>query len=325
MSNPVLNRSIGFTRRTPQTRTIPAQGYGQPGQAGLGQPGYGQAGFGQPGQAGYGQASQPGYGQAGYGQPGYGQPGQFGPGAADPAALNAMYAQPAAGPLETGRMTYDDVLIKTGGLFGLMLVGAVAGWVMAFTVPVAMPVFYIVAIVLMLWASFKSKPSPALSVAYAAFMGVALGGISRFFETVWPGVVMQAVLGTFAVLGVTLALFKSGKVRTSSRMNKVVLISMFGLLAFSILNGVLMWTGVQDSMFGLRDSVTVVGIPLGIILGVFAVFLAAYCLVADFEQIKGGVQAGIPAKFAWSCALALLFTLVYLYLELLRLLAIFRN
>ncbi|MBN3585572.1 Bax inhibitor-1/YccA family protein, partial [Algoriphagus aestuarii] len=98
-----------------------------------------------------------------------------------------------------------------------------------------------------------------------------------------------------------------------------------GYALFSLVNLGMMLFGATDSAFGLRTSVEIMGIPLGVIVGVLAVGLAAFCLIMDFDAIKRGVEGGIPARFAWSAAFGLLVTLVWLYLEFLRLLAILRG
>ena len=132
------------------------------------------------------------------------------------------------------------------------------------------------------------------------------------------------MLGTFVVVGVTLALFKSGKIRASKRATQVFLVAMIAYAAFSLINLVLMLTGVTGGQFGLR-SVEVFGIPLGAIIGVFVILLAAYSLVLDFTTIKVGVERGAPRIFGWQAAFGVMVTVVWLYVEILRLLAIFRN
>ncbi|MDR2254064.1 MAG: Bax inhibitor-1/YccA family protein [Bifidobacteriaceae bacterium] len=254
--------------------------------------------------------------------------GQYGPGYHDPsgaAQLNAMYAQPAAGPLQTGRITYDDVLVKSFSLFAVILVGATVGWMIA---PAHTNIIWlgcIVGLVLGLVNIFKREPSPALIILYGVFEGLAVGGISAIYERIWPGLVMQAVIASLSVMGVTLALFASGKVRVSRRANRILLVAMFGYLLFSLVNLVLMWTGVTGDVFGLRTEVKVLGVPLGVILGVLVVIMAAYSFVVDFDEIRNAVQNGAPAKVAWRCAFGLMVTLIWLYLEILRLLAILRN
>ncbi|MDR2348609.1 MAG: Bax inhibitor-1/YccA family protein [Bifidobacteriaceae bacterium] len=241
--------------------------------------------------------------------------------------LNAMYAQPAAGPLETGRVTYDDILIKSAGMFGLLLVGATVGWLVA-PRPGGVGIIFgcaIAGFVLALVNIFKRRVSRLLVIAYSLIEGVFVGGISRIFEAYSPGVVVQAVIASLCVFGATLALFASGKVRASGRMTKIVCVALVGYLIFCLVNLVLMWTGVLgDRPFGLR-SVPVFGVPLGVVLGIVVVFMAAYCLVVDFDAIKTAVGNGAPADVAWTCAFGLVVDMVFLYLEVLRLLAIFNR
>src|SRR5690606_21516331 len=132
----------------------------------------------------------------------------------------------------------------------------------------------------------------------AGAQGIFLGGISSFFEFMYPGIVTQAVLATFSVVGVTLALFASGKVRASGKATKVFLIAMGGYLLFSLINVGLMAFGVNNDPWGLLTQ-PILGIPLGVILGVLAVLLGAYSLVLDFDFIQKGVQNRIPKKYQW--------------------------
>jgi uncharacterized YccA/Bax inhibitor family protein len=239
--------------------------------------------------------------------------------------LEQAYASPAAAAVHTGRMTYDDVIIKTGGLLVLVVgMGAVA-WFMFPGNALVMTVGVIGGLVLGLVNAFRREPSPAMIVGYAAFEGLFLGAISSLFEARYGGIVLQAVLATFATFAATLLLFTSGRVRVTPRSTRIVMVAMLGYLLFSLVNVGIMMFGNSGSAWGLRDSVTVMGIPLGIIIGFGAVALAAYCLIMDFDSIKRGVERGVPARFAWSAAFGLIVTLVWLYLEFLRLLAIFRN
>lgn len=256
--------------------------------------------------------------------------------AATQAHLEGLYAAPSAGAHQTDRMTVEDTVVKTLGLFAVLLVTAVVGWVWTMsTVTPANPsptmVPWIVGalggFVLAMVVIFTSRKKirPGLILAYAAFEGLFIGSISAFFEFVWPGIVLQATLGTAAVVGVTLALFASGKIRASKRATKIFLVAMVGYLVFSLLNVGLMFFGVTDSAFGLRTDITIAGIPLGVILGVFVVIMAAYSLVLDFDQIQQGVRNGAPRKFAWMGAFGIMVTVVWLYVEILRLIAILRG
>jgi uncharacterized YccA/Bax inhibitor family protein len=181
----------------------------------------------------------------------------------------------------------------------------------------------LIGFVLAMVNTFKKEPSPALVLAYAFFEGVFVGGISMLYAIIFGGsIVPMAVFGTLGVVGVTLALFASGKVRASKRATQIFLVAMVGYVAFSLVNAGLMVFGVTDSMFGLRDGVEIFGIPLGIPLGILVVLLAAYSLVLDFDSVKRGVTAGAPRKYAWTAAFGIMVTVVWLYLEILRLIAI---
>ncbi|WP_448631470.1 Bax inhibitor-1/YccA family protein [Cellulomonas soli] len=235
----------------------------------------------------------------------------------DAASLDALYQAPAATTRDTGRMTYDDVVVRTGGLLGLLVVTGAATWVLA---PGLWVVGAMVGLVLGLVNAFKRNPSPILITLYTVAQGVFLGGISAFYEQRYDGIVGQAVLATLSVFAVSLVLFRSGKVRVTPKFQRAVLIGMAGYVLYSLVNVGFMIFGVGDGMYGpLRSG------PLGIIVGLVAVGLAAASLIMDFDSIKRGVDLGVPAKMAWSAAFGLIVTLVWLYLEMLRLLAILRG
>lgn len=252
-----------------------------------------------------------------------------------PGELNKMYNLPSAtvqaaqatqqqAPTSTGSsdpMTYEDTIHKTALLLVITIGLAVVGWMM----PILMWPGMIIGLVLGLINIFKKQPNVALIVGYAAAQGLFLGGISGLLNASFPGIVTQAVIGTFSVFGATLLLFRSGKVRTSPKMTKIVLIAMGGYLVFSLLNVGLMVTGVSSDPWGLRTGVEIFGIPLGLLLGAVAVMLAAYCLVMDFEFVKNGVEARVPRKYGWSAAFGIMVTLIWLYTEILRMLAILRG
>lgn len=234
--------------------------------------------------------------------------------------LDELYGRPSATTVETGRMSYNDVVVKTLITFGVLIAGALVGW----AVPILMIPGLVVGLVLALVNIFKKNPSRGLILAYAGFQGLFVGGISALFNYMWDGIVTQAIWGTLAVVGVTLFLFMSGKIRSSARATKIFLVAMVGYLVFSLTNFGLMMFGVTDAMFGLR-SYEIFGIPLGFFLGILVVLLAAYSLVLDFESIKAGVESGAPAKFGWRAAFGIVVTVVWLYIEILRLLAILRG
>lgn len=230
--------------------------------------------------------------------------------------LERMYEAPPAGPRQTGRMTYDDVVTKGGMMFAVLLVGAVIGW----QVPALALVGAIVGLVLVFVNVFKKEPSPALILAYAGFQGLFLGGISVILETYTPSsIVPQAVLGTMGVFAVSLWLYKSGRIRVTPKFQRGVLIALGGYVVFAMFNMIAQFTGLADGAFGFRQGF------LGIAIGLFAIALAALVLILDFDFIDKGVQAGIPNKYAWTAAFGLTVTLVWLYVEILRLLAILQG
>lgn len=242
------------------------------------------------------------------------------PGVDAPVAAADSVQQPPAIVPSDKPMTYENTISKTVMLFLIVLVFGAVGWFM----PVLALPAAIVGLVLGLVNAFKKEPSVPLIVLYAVFQGVFLGGISGVFEGQWPGIVSQAVIGTLVVFAVVLLLFRSGKVRTSPRATKIFMVAIIGYAAFSLVNLVLMWTGVNSNPWGLR-GVEIFGIPLGVVIGALAILLASYSLVMDFEMIQNGVKNRVPEKWAWSAAFGLMVTLIWLYVEILRLLAILRG
>lgn len=255
--------------------------------------------------------------------------------AATQAQLEGMYAAPAAGAIETDRMTVEDTVWKTVGLFAILLATAAVGWVWTLggldaTQPNQLSILpwaigalggFILALVVIFTS--RKKVRPGLIFAYAAFEGLFVGGISAFFEVQWSGIVLQATLATFSVVGVTLALFASGKIRASKRATKIFLIAMVGYLVFSLINVMLMIFTPIDG-FGLLSQ-KFMGIPLGLIIGVLVVIMAAYSLVLDFDSIQQGVRNGAPRQLAWVGAFGIMVTVVWLYIEILRMIAIVRG
>lgn len=236
------------------------------------------------------------------------------------AQLTEMYNASSVKPAETDRMSYEDTMVKIVVSFVLLLVGAAVGW---FIPSLALPAS-VVGFGLAMVNIFKKKPSPAFILSYAAVEGVFVGAITMFFESKSPGIAVQAVLGTLVVVGVTLALFSFGKVRASKRATKVFFIAMIGYGIFSLINFILVATGINRDAFGL-SSATVFGIPLGFIIGPIAIIMAAYSLVLDFDNVKTGVQRGAPRIYGWAAAFGLMVTIIWLYLEILRLIGLARR
>jgi uncharacterized YccA/Bax inhibitor family protein len=257
--------------------------------------------------------------------------------AATNARLEGAFAAPPAGAIETGRMTVEDTVWKTVGLFAILVVAAVVGWIWTMSPvtatqpsPTILPWIigalggFVLAMVVIFTS--RKKVRPGLIFAYAAFEGLFVGGISAFFDYLYPGIVIQATLATLSVVGVTLALFASGKVRASAKATKVFMIAMIGYLVFSLVNvGLMIFNApIAGGAFGILSQ-KVFGIPLGLIIGVLVVIMAAYSLVLDFDSVQQGVRNGAPRQFAWLGAFGIMVTVVWLYVEILRILAIVRG
>jgi uncharacterized YccA/Bax inhibitor family protein len=222
-------------------------------------------------------------------------------------SLEAAYAAPSAGGVSTGRMTIEDVVMRTGMLFvALVAVGSVAYGANSGGLA-AIGIFggFILAMV----NSFKKTVSPALVLAYAAFEGLALGGISRYYNDIYPGIVSQAVLGTLCAFGGILLAYRSGKIRVTPKFTRVMIGALIGYMVFGLIT---LFTGFP-------------GGSTGTLIAVAGVALATFFLVLDFDQIEKTIAAGAPRNESWRCAFGLMVTLVWLYLEVLRLISILRN
>lgn len=235
--------------------------------------------------------------------------------------LKNLYRAPSATTVDTDRMSYEDTVVKIVIAFVTLLAGAGVGWfVPVLAIPAAIAGF-----VLALVNIFRKKPSRALVLSYAAVEGIFVGGITVFFESRFSGIAFQAVLGTLIVVGVTLALFVSGKIRASKRATKIFLIAMIGYGLFSLVNVILIATGLSPDAFGMSGDFKIFGVPLGLIIGPLVIVMAAYSLVLDFESIKTGVQRGATRSYGWTAAFGIMVTVVWLYFEILRMLALSRR
>jgi len=236
--------------------------------------------------------------------------------------LEELYGRPSAGPIETDRMSYEDTTVKTVVTLLFVLAGAAVGFIM----PVLALPFALVGFVLAMVNIFKKKPSAPLVLAYGAAQGIFIGGLSRIVEATAPGIIYQALIGTGIVFGVTLALFASGKVRASKRATKIFLIAGISYALFSLVNLVLQLTGATTDPWGINGTdIPGTNIPFGLIIGPLAILLGAYSLVLDFTAIKEGVETGAPRSWGWKAAFGLVLTIIWLYVEILRLISIFRS
>lgn len=270
------------------------------------------------------------YAQTQYAQTQYAQPGhvQQQPGAVDMREFEHAYQRPSADAIDRGVMTYDDVIVRMGAMLALLTGTAALSWFVTMSNPRLGMILLLVGALgglgMALVNSFSRNVGAGKVSAYAALEGLALGAISAVMEASAPGIVVQALLGTIAVFGVTLILFSSGKVRNSSKLMKFTLIGIVALLAFRLLSFLLTVTGVISQSL---ESIQIAGInlPLGVLVGAIAVLLGAFSLIQDFDTIQQGVRNGAPSQFAWYATFGLLVTIVWMYMEILRLLSYFRE
>ncbi len=241
------------------------------------------------------------------------------------ASYEAMRNAPAADAVDRGMMTFDDVVVKSIMCFGLLLVGAVAGWMTGIVaMGVAMVLFFAscaVTLGLAIFIQFSKKIRPGAIVTYSLIEGFSLGVISYTFEAYFPGIVISAVLATLVVIGTTLAAFMMGFVRNSSTLTRVAGIGSIAFFFYYLVTFALSVTGLVD-MTAVNNA-KIFGIPLGIIIGVLAVFIGVLCLVRDFDAVKVGVANNVPEKYSWLCTFAIMTDVIWIYLEILKILSYF--
>ncbi len=273
---------------------------------------------------GTGYAPGPGYQQPGYG-PAYPPPG--GPSAGYPSGGypgGPTYPGPAAfqpSPVATRAMSIDDVVVKTVILLGVLAASAAAAWMVIpdALLGAAWIGAAVVGLVLGLIISFSRVANPALVVAYAVVEGVFVGMVSKFFTSIagYDGIVLQAVVATFAVFFTMAILYKTRVIRATPRFTRTLIAVMAGLFAAMLINFVLALFGVDT---GLRS-----GGPVAIGFSLVCIVVAALSFVLNFAEIEEGVRMGLPERYSWTAAFGILVGLVWLYLEVLRLLSYFQG
>jgi uncharacterized YccA/Bax inhibitor family protein len=286
-NNPVFNRSAEFSGGG-------TNAYGNQTYAGNGAP-----------YAGYGQ--QPGTDPS---QWGVGTPG--GPGTG----------------VDEGRMTIDTVVQKTGITLGLVILTAMATWILtpdltSTTTPDdlgaligAVTIGSLGAFALSMVNSFKRVISPALVLLFAALEGVALGGISKLFDAQFgDSIVTSAVIGTFAAFAGTLAAYKIFNIQVTPKFRMMVMAAVFGMIGLAVMEMILGFFGAQIGLFGVSG--------LGMVTAVAGLVLGVFMLIMDFDFVEQGVANGLPERESWRAAFAMTVSLVWIYTNLLRILAFF--
>lgn len=248
--------------------------------------------------------------------------------AANPYATNpyaqqdTQYGAPQA-PARSGAMTIDDVVTRTAMTLGTVVLTAALSWALLPVDEANLGKSYgiaigaaLVAFVFAIIQSFKRTASPALILAYAAFEGVFLGVISSTVSTyISPGTVMQAVMGTMCVFAGVLIAYKMRWIRVTRRFYGFVMAAAMGFV-------LLMMVNLLFSVFGGGDGLGFRSGGLGILFGVVGIILGACFLALDFKQVEDGINYGAPREESWLAAFGLTLTLVWIYLEMLRLLSI---
>lgn len=292
-NNPVFRRSEEFQRGG-------ANAYGHQTYAGNGAPhqGYGS----DPSTWGIGQPGQPGMPQA---------------------------------PVDTSRMTIDTVVQKTAISLGVVILAALATWVLTpditaanlsngelSTLFAAVTIGSIGAFVLSLVNSFKRNISPALVLAFCALEGVALGGLSKVIDAQYAtpdsgNIVVQAVIGTFAAFAGTLAAYKFFDIQVGAKFRTFVVAAMFGMVGLAVMEMLLGFFGSSFGLFGISG--------LGMVTAVIGLVLGVFMLILDFDFVEQGIANGLPERESWRAAFAITVALVWIYTNLLRILAFFQQ
>jgi uncharacterized YccA/Bax inhibitor family protein len=267
----------------------------------------------------YGNQTAPGSGP----YAGYGDPSTWGtgtPGSPD----STTYAGPAR------RMTIDSVVQSTAISFLVVLVGAVATWVLTPEITpnmeaselsgifAALTIGGLGAFALSMVNSFKRVVSPALVIAFCALEGVALGALSKLFDAQYGDhIIINAVMGTFAAFAGTLAAYKFFNIQVGQKFRTFVIAAVFGMVGLSILELVLSMFGAGTGMFGVSGFGMITAFA-GLILGIFM-------LILDFDMVERGIAAGVDERESWRAAFGLTVSLVWIYTNLLRILAFFNQ
>ncbi|OED36660.1 hypothetical protein AB834_02775 [PVC group bacterium (ex Bugula neritina AB1)] len=215
------------------------------------------------------------------------------------------------------KMTVQGVVSKTAILFLCVLATAswswaqgsqglsIGGWFMGASI-----FGFILAIVM----AFKPQYAPVLAPAYSLCQGVTIGFISSLFERSYPGLVMQAVVLTFSVLGTMLFLYKARIIQATDRFRRIIMIGMGAIFLVYFMSMILSFFSVQIPMIHSSG-------PIGILFSFVVIGFASFSLIMDFDFIEQGSRYGAPKYMEWYASFGLIVTLIWIYMEILRLLA----
>ena len=252
---------------------------------------------------------------------------------APPSAPGAATAPITDGPVSTwrGAMTVRGTLTATSLLFLILLVAAYFGWqatpeptidpatnTIQYGFPGIALVGVAIGFVAVMALIFRPHLAKYIAPVYAVGQGFAVGAISAYYNQLFDGIVVQAVGATLGVFAVMLLLYRTRIIRVTDRFRRVIVLATLGVMAFYLVSFIV-------NLFG-RD-VTFLREPnaIGIAFSVGVSLLAALNLTLDFDFIERGTKAGLNKDFEWYAAFGLMVTIVWLYLELLRLLALLQG
>ena len=211
------------------------------------------------------------------------------------------------------KMTIEGTSMKVLGLFGVLLAAAAVTTI--FQLQVLLFPAMLVGLVLGLWATFSRKVRPGVIMAYAASQGVFLVGITMIFEQMYPGIATQAVTATLAVAGSMFAAYAFGWIKVTPGFTKVMMFAIIGYAVF----------GIGNLIFAMATGASAYSSAFGWLIALVGAGLAAFTLNLDFETIKQGTAQGLPVENEWRAAFGLTSSLIWLYVEILRLLSIFNR
>ena len=214
-------------------------------------------------------------------------------------------------------MSIEGVAEKTGIL---LLITATPAIMTAFSMPEAWPLILIGAVgglVVALMVIFSGSMNPVLICSYAALEGLVLGGITWVFEVGldMPGIGILAALLTFLILGGMIAIYRAGLIAWDRNTQIAVSSALVAIILIYLVSMIGAFSGWYYIPYIHSAG------PIGILFSLFVVGIGALCLVADFDFIEKGVERGAPKQLEWRAAFGLMITLIWLYLEILKLLA----
>jgi uncharacterized YccA/Bax inhibitor family protein len=215
------------------------------------------------------------------------------------------------------RMTLDGAVNKTGILLALCFSGAAIGW----NIPALMFPAMIVGLILALVTIFRSKEKAGSTAPlYALSQGIFLGGVTLVYENMFDGIAIQAIGLTFGILASLLVCYKSGLIKPTENFKLMVAAGVGGIFVLYMVSFVMSFFGSGISLLSpTNGSLMSIGLSLGIVC------VASCCLVLDFDFIEEGAEQGLPKYMEWYGAFSLMVTLIWLYLEILRLLSKIRS